>query len=450
MKYPKSDLFYYLLFFTISILIYFNNFNHYFLSEDFNGVYKLGNYTIPQIMNSFSNFNVLLYRPFITLFNKLNFVLLGDNPFCWNTINFLLNFINTVLIFGILNYFFKKNESFFITVLFLVNFSHPEAVIWMSGRTSLLITMVFLLSLSFFLKYRKNGNKLFIFISVFIYFIGFFIKENIYIFPFILILILIIQKRKNYRILIPYFIILLIFILIRISPLLNNQSSVVNINIGFNSIKNLAYIFSGTLIPIDYAYIQDIYGKYSLLQLFSIYPVLYSLILTPVFYLILIFKGRKRALFLITLYIILSIPVVFLPGSGERYLYLPSIINSILIFALIFKNNIIGIKYKYILYTIVVIFFSFISIIKGNYWNDASYISKSIVNQIKLISNRIPDNCNIYINGFPDSYKGTYILRHGIDVIFEYIAKKNVNVLKHKEVRNAITLEYRKGTVYIK
>ena len=126
------------------------------------------------------------------------------------------------------------------------------------------------------------------------------------------------------------------------------------------------------------------------------------------------------------------------------------IITCILIFSLIFKYNPFNNKFKYILYTTIVIFFSFVSIGKGNNWNDASYISKSTVNQIKLISNKIPDNCNIYINGFPDSYKGAYILRHGIDVIFEYIAKKDVNVLKYKEVRNAITLEYRKGTVYIK
>lgn len=105
MKLSKDQFFYITSFVIIAILLYMNTLGHYFLSDDFNGVYVIGNMSFLSIAKSFITFNVQLYRPFINLFNKLNFLLTRDIPFWWNSINLLINIINTIILFFLRAFF---------------------------------------------------------------------------------------------------------------------------------------------------------------------------------------------------------------------------------------------------------------------------------------------------------------------------------------------------------
>ncbi len=430
----------------MATLLYIHTMGHYFLSDDFNGVYRFGQMSFKTIFAGFTNLNVQLYRPFIPLFNKINFVLFGDNPLFWNLINLILNLCNTILFFYILRHFLKKEFAFFISLLFLVNFSHTEAVVWMSGRTTLLISMVFLISSLYFIKFIETKKKIYFIISVIVYTLGFFTKENIFVFPLVLVF-LVYTRKSDYRYTIPYFVIMLLFAAVRIPVIYKLQSTTIAVKYGFNFIKNAIYIFSATLIPLNYAKIEDQFAYMGVIGVIKNNPSIILLIFVPFIYYFAYIKSKKHFLIIFTIAVILSLPVIFLPGSGERYLYLPSTVISIIIgYAILTVKNY---KIRYTLLSAVIIIFSTATIIKGNIWNRASYISHDIVNQTGFVKNRIRDGESVYFKNLPDSYEGAYVLRNGIDVILKYIDSCNVKITKTPD-NNSKSILYSGGILRLK
>ncbi|NIA23106.1 MAG: hypothetical protein GWP03_02955, partial [Proteobacteria bacterium] len=385
---------------------------------------------------SFFTFNVQLYRPFINLFNKLNFVFFHDIPFWWNFTNFIINLTNTILLFFLLKHFADREKSFWISLLFLTSFSHTEAVVWMSGRTSLLITTVFLGSALYFVKFIESEKRSLYIASLIIFFLGFFIKENIFVFPFLILLYLYI-KKVGFKYSIPYFIILLFFLAIRTPFVLKLQSSTIAIKPGLNLIKNTIYLLSAPFIPLNYAHIENQFSILNVLEIIKHNPQILSLLLVPIFYIFTFIRDKKNFLIIFTVTIILSLPVLFLPGSGERYLYLPSIaILSLLGFTILsFKNSI-----RYPLILSLIIFFSIVTIKTTDKWNKASYVSKDITEQTMTISKQFNNKRNVFFMNLPDSYDGAYVFRNGIDVVMKYIAHSNVKVDKIRTQNSQIVV----------
>lgn len=436
MKLSKDQFFYITSFIIIAILLYMNTLGHYFLSDDFNGVYVIGNMSFLSIAKSFITFNVQLYRPFINLFNKLNFLLTRDIPFWWNSINLSINIINTIILFFLLEHFLDREKSFFLSLLFLTNFSHNEAVVWMSGRTSLLITTIFLTSALYFVKFAESKKRNYYITSIILFSLGFFVKENIFVFP-LLILIFLYVKKINLKYSIPYFIILFLFLGIRLPFILRLQSSTIAIKTGFNLVKNAIYILSAPLIPLNYAHIEDQFSTLGLFDIIKHNPQILTLLLVPLFYLFAFLRDKKNFLIIFTATIILSLPVLFLPGSGERYIYLPSIgILTILGFIIFsFKKSL-----QYPLIVFITILFCITTLISTDKWNKASYISRNITEQTGAISKRLNGNSTLYFVNLPDSYNGAYVFRNGIDVVMKYVAHSNVKVVKIPTKKSQIVI----------
>jgi hypothetical protein len=96
-----------------------------------------------------------------------------------------------------------------------------------------------------------------------------------------------------------------------------------------------------------------------------------------------------------------------LPGSGERFLFLPSVF-----FAVFSASVIKDIMVLRGIYPILLILFT----VKGQFsWIKASDYTKSITDKIRTISTEQVDVNTIFIAEPIDSYNGAYALRNGSD-----------------------------------
>ena len=148
--------FFIVVFITLSYLKIFNNF---FIRDDFN--------LLEEAIKANSHFlyifdpgPAILFRPFFNLLFLLNYKLSGLNPFGYYIINYLIHIGNSLLLFYF-TYILTKNRfiSFLASLLFAVNFEHYQAVMWISGRPGLAVTMLYLLTLVFLTRYFISKNK---------------------------------------------------------------------------------------------------------------------------------------------------------------------------------------------------------------------------------------------------------------------------------------------------
>lgn len=119
-----------------------------------------------------------------------------------------------------------------------------------------------------------------------------FVKENIFVFP-LLILIFLYVKKINLKYSIPYFIILFLFLGIRLPFILRLQSSTIAIKTGFNLVKNAIYILSAPLIPLNYAHIEDQFSTLGLFDIIKHNPQILTLLLVPLFYLFAFLRDKR-------------------------------------------------------------------------------------------------------------------------------------------------------------
>lgn len=122
----------------------------------------------PQI---FTTFDPELYEPLALFTYQVEHALFGFNPFFFHLDNLLLHTFNAVLVFFLLQSFFKLPDRspwlpFFGALLFAIHPLHAEAIAWASARRELLFTSFFLLSLLSYVRFRKWLSVFFFLLSL--------------------------------------------------------------------------------------------------------------------------------------------------------------------------------------------------------------------------------------------------------------------------------------------
>jgi len=136
------------------------------------------------------------YRPLTSFSYWLDFQIWGLNPAAFHLTNILLHVLNSLLLFFLLlRLGFGRPASFTGALLFSVFPTHFENVSWISGRTDLLSFFFAALSLLFFLEFLEKRGFLRLTVSSLLYLAALLSKENIILFPLLVLLLLTRKKR---------------------------------------------------------------------------------------------------------------------------------------------------------------------------------------------------------------------------------------------------------------
>ncbi len=326
---------YYVILIALCFLVYANSLNNQFVSDDIFGI--VNNPQLSQAWRYWTNPNSFLM--------SINYNLGGLNPWGYHLTNIILHSIMTLFVFYFLRLFFNLQASLLAAALFAVHPIHAEAVTWISGRGYLMIALFTLGTYFLYLKATSPDNKnkrtkLIYYLGCFLLFSYFvFYNPSVYfIFPFLLILSDIYYKkwRRNFKLWLPFFIILMLRIFFLRAAISSRVTQVAkDISAGqvtwTNPIFNLVYSLFSHLKLLLWPAKLTLYHEPALISQFHLRLGLIALTLL-VFSLPYIYKKAKPLFFAIGLWVIFLgptySPVTIAWLVAERYAYFPSVALS--------------------------------------------------------------------------------------------------------------------------
>lgn len=219
-----------------TFLVYANSFGNDFLWDDIKFIIEN-----PDI-HSFSNLDKIFihnhgysagarnnfYRPMQSLFDIANYHFGRGAPFLFHATNALLHAACSILLLCLFVLIFNNGlVAFCAALIFALHPVQTEAITYISGRADPLYVFFGLLSILCFVLYDKQKNRFFCHILSFVSLIlSLLSKESAVIIPFLILLYVSVfsnsaesGKWKKYKAVVPYFIILLSYILLRVSVL---------------------------------------------------------------------------------------------------------------------------------------------------------------------------------------------------------------------------------------
>ena len=327
---PERKALYFLLL-LFCLLAYSNSLSGSFIADDLIGI--SGNTGLSEPLRSWSDPAGLL--------SSFDYLLGGYNPFLYHLTNILLHSFNTLLVFLFLMLFFNTEAGFLGALLFALHPIHTEAVSWVSGRPYLLMASFTLGNLLLYNSATTPEKKIKVWrylltLVIFLYTIIDYHSFHHCLFPFLLVLFDLTRGslKKNWKLLVPFFLAVTLKLLWGREVISHQASSVAHIT-GAHLLKDFSYSAYSF-----YAHLGLLLWPQRLTLLHeggSIPPFIskYSLLLlTPALvFFVLLFKKAKE------LFLALGIFVLFLSPTfspvpissliAERYLYIPSIALSI-------------------------------------------------------------------------------------------------------------------------
>jgi len=132
----------------------------------------------------------------------VNYRIGRSDPFTYHLVNIFFHILTGLSVFvlikelfngghGSSDYLKEKSDliAFWVTTLFLVHPVQTQAVTYIIQRYSILVTLFYLLTLIFFLKYKRDdkGSKRYYIISIFFAFLAIHTKQNAFILPFVIL-----------------------------------------------------------------------------------------------------------------------------------------------------------------------------------------------------------------------------------------------------------------------
>jgi tetratricopeptide (TPR) repeat protein len=146
-----------------------------------------------------THFDPELYMPLTFMSYQFNYLLAGLSPGFYHCTNIVLHSLNAALIAWIFFLLTKRPwASCAAALIFAVHPLNTEAVVWIAARKDVLSTFFFLLSLGFYLTYRKSESKKLYWISVVAFLFALLSKVSVLTLPAILLLFdVMIEKRRG-------------------------------------------------------------------------------------------------------------------------------------------------------------------------------------------------------------------------------------------------------------
>lgn len=415
-----------------------NPFKLYFANDDFFHVPESGHHIIGQ---------TYLLRPVSELTLWLDYSTWQKNATGYHITNLLLHLLNTILIYffiiAILNRLSSLSTSAIATIawlsmlLFLINPSSIEAILWILGRGAMLATCFTLLSLICFLQGGRVIWKIILSLSFFT--MSLLCYESSFITP-LLITILAYAYSRKWKVKVSYFTvtlfwaILIIYLAIRIY--------ITGVVLGQ---YEAGYILEGNWYKLLY--------NFNALIARSLLPPLASgtgfflgyllMFITGVITLMILRKTNRGAvrlcfvvliLFLVTLVPVISVGIDTHDSEGGRFLYLPSVFFLLLLVKLIYLLTQGRQYFLWMLSSLMVLYFAFSFIILARDYQVSAIIAKSTIQGLQDKQKY----AKVFVIDLPSQYKGATIFRTGFDNAIRWMCPglqyQSLEVLTQKEI----------------
>lgn len=247
----RQTSFFIIIFFIVGFLLYAHGLSNDFIWDD--AFQIVNNNFIHNASHVFSLFGAstfdsgggslplfgIYYKPFMSLFFLLTYVVWGPNPFWFHLGDLIFHIVNTILIFLLLRHLFAKisfsfsrSPAFILSVIFLIHPANVEAVAYISSTQELLYVFFLLLSILTTIRYVEKKQTWVIFFTIqLLQLCALFSKESGVLAP-LLVCTYILIFRRSYakRFLIGSFGVILLYFFFRFGlaqiPLVIEQSSV--------------------------------------------------------------------------------------------------------------------------------------------------------------------------------------------------------------------------------
>ncbi len=398
----RNNLFIGIFFLLVTFLCYHNILNNKLFYDDEELIYKNAYVADLRYWPKYFSENMVagagktsnMYRPVLLLSFAIDHTIWNVNPLGYHLTSIFLHAANAFLVFLLIQCLFKRKILASVTaLLFIIHPVQTEAVAYASGRTDLLCSFFVLLSLLFSL--RKNILPATVF-----FILALLSKETAVILPFLLILILLIDKTGKYShkklsiITVVFLGIDFVYIFLRLTVL--NFGNTLNFYQTGNLYSQNLFVRLLTFPQAFFQYLQLLLFPKELIFARNITyvsspvnPAVIMFLLITIGLLFLIYKTKNKILFFSSGWFFLTIlPVCgIIPINSiasEHYLYLPSIgffllVASIFIFLWQkFSNR----NHRIILSVFCLTVFSLLiikTIIRNNDWRDPiTFYTKSL------------------------------------------------------------------------
>jgi len=247
------------LFFCISLIVYGSSLSNNFVTLDdpyviYNNL-AIREITPSTIKTIFTTYDPELYTPLTFFTFQLNYLMGGLEPFWYHTTNLFLHTVNALLVAWLLAGLLGTGLGGLLGgLLFLLHPVNTEVVAWATARKEVLSTFFLLLSIATYLGSQSGRRKMY-WLSVFLFILGLLSKVNIFVLPFLLLLIDWLQIRpinkKMFIDKIPYFAASIMFVLIGLLPKVGILTSTTFMEKILMASKSTLFYLWKFLIPIN-------------------------------------------------------------------------------------------------------------------------------------------------------------------------------------------------------
>ncbi|MBN2453122.1 MAG: tetratricopeptide repeat protein [Candidatus Omnitrophica bacterium] len=394
--------------FFLAVIIYSNSLGGSFISDD--GYFIVKNIHIKSLANipsffvsptavAFAELSHDVYRPVTAASYAVDYHLWRLNTFGYHLENVLLHALNAILLFILLRLILGNIFVAFLASAFFV--CHPvqtEVVSWISGRSSILFLLFYLLAfITYALNSGKTGKALPA-LSLAFFFAALFSKEMAVSLPLLLLAYDIhfggkesIKSRLTR--LAPYFLMAALFVIIRF--LVINRIS----QIGWWGGSPYHTFLTMTVVMADYVKLLIAPFKLCAFYVTTIYDsITITKVLLSIFFLIavmaavpFVFRISRRVSFAICIFFITLLPVSNIVPlralMAERFLYLPSVGFYILVAILLERiaqvhaprRGVLFRRASVILAAMLILFYSARTMARNEDWKSSEALSESML-----------------------------------------------------------------------
>ncbi|HET9886154.1 MAG TPA: hypothetical protein VFR10_01485 [bacterium] len=331
-----------------SFAMYLRTLSHYFVSDDFLNRERNTLVTLADAFHFFSTSDVDFYRPIPRLHFGILQGLFVDQAGPWNfaglALHALASALAALLAIDLLGPR-ARTAAMFAGLFFALHFIHVEAVVWASGVTSVYDAIFLFAAILWFRRARRTGSIRARTLSVIAFAGALLSKESAVVLALLLPLTTALapitgregratSKWMTFPEALPYLILLVAHAVIVLPIDRGGDLSPYRMSIGANVLKNAAFFFLGNFVPLRYFELQQLWSASQPNGVDAFATFVSGMIRHPLWIAGIVAGaaaigfaawrgGRNAHLFLLWI-LAASAPYVFLGGSGERFLYVPS------------------------------------------------------------------------------------------------------------------------------